>query len=152
MMGPPTTAKQVATSKAPPVAMEPNHAEVASMEAPPEGADLQAEVPGEPPRSWTDDSLTDELLQEAISKCKTKGIELELRSLARRIAPSDEYKRASQRCVALLKSAVAAQWGPPGASGGEGAAPVLEVCGSLAQGTEIDGAEIDLAVRAPPGS
>lgn len=60
-----------------------------------------------------------------------RGIELELQALAKLTVPSDGHRRASQRCVALLRSAVAAQWG----SQRDVAPPILDVCGAIAQGT-----------------
>lgn len=96
-------------------------------------------------RPWEEDALGTEDLSRVIAGCKTWGIEHELAALAQRLVPSDEYKRSCQRCLSLLRAAASTQWGS------QKGAPVLELVGSLAQGTELDGADMDVAVRLAPG-
>lgn len=104
-------------------------------------------APAPSPPAWMSDDVPDEELPKAISDCKSRGIELEINALAARISPTDDYKRACQKCIALLRSAVSAQWGSK-----KGVAPpLLEVCGAVAQGTEVDGSEVDVSLRLAPG-
>lgn len=115
---------------------------------PPQAASPEADNFQPPARKrWQEDALSHDELTMAISGCKACGIELELIALAKRISPTEEYQRAYHRCVALLRSAVAVAWGSK-----KGVpAPSLELCGSLAQGTDLDGSDVDIALRLAPG-
>eukprot|EP00927_Polykrikos_kofoidii_P065571 TRINITY_DN61307_c0_g1_i1.p1 TRINITY_DN61307_c0_g1~~TRINITY_DN61307_c0_g1_i1.p1 ORF type:complete len:1254 (+),score=261.92 TRINITY_DN61307_c0_g1_i1:61-3822(+) len=110
---------------------------------PPQKASMMQKVVAPKKPAWQEDRLQDNELPGFISDCKLRGVELEIQSLARRLTPTDHHKRAGQRCLALLRSAVAAQWGSR-----KGAPqPLVEVCGASAQGTDLDGSDLDVLLR-----
>jgi len=106
-----------------------------------------AEVPPEK-RCFEDDTLTDHELKQAIVGSKLNGIEVELTLLAKRIAPSDQFKKDCQRALALLRSAGSQEF-TAWSQGNAKAVPQLEVIGSSLQGTELDGADLDVGLRWP---
>mmetsp|Transcript_34243 Transcript_34243/g.63855 ORF Transcript_34243/g.63855 Transcript_34243/m.63855 type:complete len:647 (-) Transcript_34243:171-2111(-) len=122
--------------------MAPKHASLtAKSKAPTPSSKASGAPPGGVQPVWMEDQLPDAELSKVVTKCKINGIDLELASLAKHIAPSSPYSRNAQRCVALLRAA----------SGKMGMKPVVDPCGSVNQQTELDGSDIDLALRLPPG-
>lgn len=103
--------------------------------------------PSQRRRPWEEDALSDEDLTRTISGCKAYGIELELLALAKKISPSEDYRRACQKCLSSLRSAITTQWGSKSGV----SPPLVEVCGSLAQGTDLEGSDMDVVLRVAPG-
>ena len=98
-----------------------------------------------PRERWEDDNLRDDELSQAITDCKLRGMELELRSLAVQIAPSEDYMSACRQVRTHVTAAVATHdWGDdrPG---------LPAMVGSVVQETELEGCDIDMALRFPSG-
>jgi hypothetical protein len=92
---------------------------------------------------WEEDALRDDELSQAITGCKLSGMELELRALAVKVAPSEEYMNACRQCLAQVKVAVATHdWGDDRPS-------LPTMVGSVMQETELEGCDIDMALRFP---
>jgi len=109
---------------------------------------MAADGLGPKKRPWEDDVLSNEDLKTAISNCKTRGIDLDLQALADRIAPSQEYSAAAKKCFIMLQAQVRTAL-----SIRSGVSPLTpELYGAHAQGTELDGAEIDIVLRYPAGA
>ena len=84
-----------------------------------------------------DDALSDEELRATIISSKACGMELELRELTRKLQPTDEHKKNCQRAVLFVKSAVSQAFS---------ANPLqVEMVGSAAQGTDLEGSDLDIA-------
>ena len=94
--------------------------------------------------SWEEDSLSDQELMHAITSSKAHGMELELAELLKKLQPTEEYKRDCQRALFLLKAAMSQEF-----QSNFGKGPNLEIIGSSAQDTELNGADIDVACRVP---
>ena len=110
-------------------------------------SDLPAPPMAGPPKApWEEDIILDDQLSIAISDHKTKGIEFEIEALAKRIAPSEAHKRASQRCVNLIRTAMQKFFSEQQRAKGAGAGqpPSIEIRGAAAQDTELDGSDIEV--------
>ena len=92
--------------------------------------------------TWEEDSLSDQELRQAIIASKTQGMELELAELLKKLQPTEEYKRDCQRALLLLRAACAQEF-----QTGLGKGASLEIIGSCAQGTELNGSDLDVACR-----
>merc|ERR1719265_250256 len=89
--------------------------------------------------SWEEDALEDADLSSMITSSKLKGIELEIVALSKRLAGSDDMRKAGTKLTNLLRSItmkVNRKWKRP---------LMVEMIGSYAQDTEIDGSELDIA-------
>jgi len=106
---------------------------------------MAAEGIGPRKRPWEDDVLSNEDLKNVISSCKANGIDLELQSLAKRIAPSEEYRAAAKKCFTMLQAQVRTALSIRHV----GCIANTELCGAHAQGLEIDGTDMDVVLRIP---
>jgi len=93
--------------------------------------------------TWEEDGLSDQELMHAITSSKARGMELELAELLKKLQPTEEYKRECQRALLLLRAAFAQEFPPTLTS----KAPKLEIIGSCAQNTELNGSDVDVACR-----
>lgn len=110
-------------------------------------SDAAAPQVGSKRKAWQEDTLGDEELKASILGCKERGIELELVFLAQRLVPTEEYRKACANIVSLLRQCGSMEW-----QGQNGLpAPLLETCGARAQNTDIDGSDMNIAFRIPPG-
>lgn len=100
--------------------------------------------------AWDDDTLSDDELRKAIAESKAHGMELELEELARKLVPSEEYRKDCQRAVLFLKSAFSQEFqrGVPFMHG----SPRIEMGGSAVQNTELEGSDLDVVCSSLAGT
>lgn len=93
---------------------------------------------------WEEDTLSEEELRQTIAASKSRGMELELEELAKRLLPTDEYRKACQRAVLVLKTAFQDFVRNHGLQDAR-----MDMAGSAAQHTELEGSDLDVVCFLP---